>query len=82
MPERGTVALVRTRVMGWERAWEVRMRELIVVVKVDGIEVGRLVMGVGVKIVRGGLVLVMWVKRLERVWRLSSWWGWVSWGSW
>ena len=67
MPESGTVAGVRVRVMGRGRAWEARMRVVIVVVKGE--------LGLRVKAVRGGWVVAMWVRRVERVWRFLSWLG-------
>ena len=59
MPERGTVAGVRVRVMGRGRVWEARMRVVIVVV--------RGAFGDGVKAVRGGWVVARWIRRVERV---------------
>ncbi len=67
MPERGTVAGVRVRVMGRGRALEARMRVVIVVVRGE--------LGEGMKVVRGGWVVAMWVRRVERVWRFLSWLG-------
>ena len=67
MPERGTVAGVRVRVMGRGRACEARMRVVIVVVRGE--------LGLRVKAVRGGWVVAMWVRRVERVWRFLSWLG-------
>ena len=67
MPERGTVAGERVRMMGRGRALEARMRVLRVLVRGEEEE--------GVNVVRGGWVVAMWVRRVERVWRVLSWLG-------
>lgn len=43
------------------------MRVVIVVVRGE--------LGEGVKAVRGGWLVAMWVRRVERVWRFFSWLG-------
>lgn len=67
MPERGTVAGERERMMGRGRALEARMRVVRVDIKGQLEE--------GVKVVSGGWVVAMWVRRVERVWRVLSWLG-------
>ncbi len=72
MPERGTVAGVRVRVMGRGRAWVAPIRV---------VRVGRRgEVGDGRKVEGEGLVVAMWVRRVERMWRDLSWRGRISWG--
>ena len=70
MPERGTVAGVRVKVTGRGRAWVARIR----VVRVGS----RGEVGEGRKVEGVGLVVAMWVRRVERMWRVLSWRGRIS----